>query len=141
MTDNASLEGVRGVLFLCVANSARSQMAEGLARQILGPGYQILSAGSSPTRVNPWAIQAMAEIDIDITGQASSHVEDVIADEVDLVITLCAEEVCPVFLDKTTRLHWPLQDPDRKNETLTDAQRLEHFRTARDEIARRIRAL
>ncbi|HCP47204.1 MAG TPA: hypothetical protein DIU15_14270 [Deltaproteobacteria bacterium] len=83
----------------------------------------------------------MAEIDIDITGQASSHVEDVIADEVDLVITLCAEEVCPVFLDKTTRLHWPLQDPDRKNETLTDAQRLEHFRTARDEIARRIRAL
>ncbi len=130
----------RSILFLCVANSARSQMAEGLARHLVGDRVHVQSAGSSPTRVNPYAIRAMRELDIDITGHASESVADVDPTSVDLVITLCAEEVCPAFLGKADRLHWPLQDPDRKHEELTDAERLAHFRVARDEIRRRIAA-
>lgn len=129
------------ILFLCVANSARSQMAEGLARHLFGDIVTIQSAGSQPTRVNSFAIKAMAELDIDITGQASTGVQDVDPATVDLVITLCAEEVCPVFLSDAERLHWPLQDPDRKHEDLTDEERLEHFRVARDEIRSRLERL
>ncbi len=129
------------VLFLCVANSARSQMAEGLARRRLGDGARVRSAGSKPTRVNPWAIRAMAELGIDISSHRSESVQDVDRGSVDLVITLCAEEVCPVFLAEARRLHWPIEDPDRADEALTDEQRLAHFRVARDEIARRLEGL
>lgn len=137
----SKLQNVRSVLFLCVANSARSQMAEGLARALFGPEFVIQSAGSSPSRVNPFAIKAMAEVGVDITDQTSKSVDTIDPESVDLVITLCAEEVCPVFLGSAARLHWPLQDPDRKDEDLTDDERLEHFRIARDEIRRRIDAL
>lgn len=132
---------MKSVLFLCVANSARSQMAEGLGRAVLGPDVRVQSAGSQPSRVNPFAIKAMAELDIDITGQSSKSVETIDPASVDTVITLCAEEVCPVFLSEAERLHWPLQDPDRKHEDLTDEARLAHFRVARDEIKRRLEAL
>lgn len=129
------------VLFLCVANSARSQMAEGLARDRFGADVRVQSAGSKPTRVNPFAIRAMSELGIDLADHASTSVEDIDPDTVDLVITLCAEEVCPVFLSSAARLHWPLQDPDRKDEELTDEQRLEHFRAARDQIRGRLQVL
>jgi len=129
------------VLFLCVANSARSQMAEGLARDRFGGEVRVQSAGSSPSRVNPFAVRAMAELGIDLSGHASTSVHDVDPDSVDLVITLCAEEVCPVFLSDAPRLHWPLTDPDRANEDLTDDQRLAHFRTARDQIRARLQVL
>lgn len=128
------------ILFLCVANSARSQMAEGLARARMGAAAQVRSAGSAPTRVNPFAIQAMAELGIDLSSHASTSVDEVDPNEVDLVITLCAEEVCPVFLGSAERLHWPLRDPDRKQEVLSDAERLLFFRAARDEIRSRIEA-
>ncbi len=129
------------VLFLCVANSARSQMAEGLARKLFGDAVHVLSAGSAPSRVNPYAVRAMAELGIDLSGHASTSVHDVDPASVDLVITLCAEEVCPVFLSDAPRLHWPLQDPDRKEEVLTDEERLEHFRVARDRIHARLEVL
>jgi arsenate reductase len=128
------------LLFLCVANSARSQMAEGLARQLL-PQARVQSAGSAPTRVNPLAIEAMAELGFSLRDQASKSVNDIDPATVSLVITLCAEEVCPLFLGEAERLHWPLQDPDRKHEELTHEERLSHFRVARDEIRRRIEAL
>src|ERR1700722_19901825 len=99
------------ILFMCVANSGRSQMAEGLARKLLGPQATIQSAGSKATNVNPLAIQAMAEIGIDISKQTSKAVESIDPDSVDTVITLCAEEVCPVFLGKAKKLHWPFSDP------------------------------
>ena len=86
------------ILFLCVANSARSQMAEGLARQLFDEDVRVQSAGSEPSRVNPYAIRTMAEIGIDITKQSSKSVETIDPANVVLVITLCAEEVCPVFL-------------------------------------------
>ncbi|MFN3196953.1 MAG: arsenate reductase ArsC [Bradymonadia bacterium] len=129
------------VLFLCVANSARSQMAEGLARDLFGDAVQVQSAGSSPSRVNPWAIKAMAELGISLDAHTSKSVQTIDPASVDLVITLCAEEVCPVFLSEAERLHWPLQDPDRKHEDLADEERLHHFRVARDEIRRRLEAL
>ena len=128
------------LLFLCVANSARSQMAEGLARARF-PNATVQSAGSSPSRVNPYAVRAMAELSIDLTTHASKSVDTIDPNTVDLVITLCAEEVCPAFLGDARRLHWPLPDPDRKHEDLTDEQRLQHFRDARDAIAARLESL
>jgi arsenate reductase len=130
------------VLFLCVANSARSQMAEALARQIFaGTSVSVQSAGSMPSRVNPWAVKAMAELGYDLTTHSSKSVDSINPGSVDLVITLCAEEVCPVFLGNAQRLHWPLPDPDRKHEALSDDERLQHFRVARDAIAGRLRVL
>lgn len=126
------------VLFLCVANSARSQMAEGLARQMFGDKVKVQSAGSAPSRVNPFAIAALKEVGIDPCAQKSKPVQDIDPNSVDLVITLCAEEVCPVFLSDARRLHWPLPDPDRKNEDLSDEERLAHFRVTRDEIKKRL---
>ena len=116
-------------------------MAEGLARDLFPNSVTIDSAGSSPSRVNPFAIQVMRELDIDITKHRSKSVEEFADVSVDLVITLCAEEVCPVFLNTTERLHWPLRDPDRKDEDLTDEQRLHYFRIARDEIRSRLETL
>jgi arsenate reductase (thioredoxin) len=129
------------ILFLCVANSARSQMAEGLARHLLGDAVRVQSAGSEPSRVNPFAIQAMAELGIDLASHTSKSVQTIDPESVDLVITLCVEEVCPVFLSRAARMHWPLQDPDRKHEDLTDEERLAHFREARDQIRARLEVL
>lgn len=126
----------RGWLFLCVANSARSQMAEGLARRLAPPGTTVYSAGSEPSSVNPLAVRAMAEIGIDISGQRSKSVDEIPVDRVDVVVTLCAEEVCPVFPGSVRRLHWPIDDPARAGGS--DAERLEAFRRARDEIGRRL---
>ena len=128
-----------GLLFLCVANSARSQMAEGLARARFGDRVRIASAGSSPATVSPFAIAALDEVGIDISGHQSRSVEAIDPASVDLVVTLCAEEVCPAFLGTARRLHWPLPDP--AGGAGSDAERLDGFRAARDEIARRLKAL
>ena len=108
----------RSILFLCVANSARSQMAEALARARFGDAVRVQSAGSAPSRVNPYAVRALAELGIDGSGLRSKHVESIDPGSVDLVITLCAEEACPVFLGEARRLSWAMPDPDRKGEVL-----------------------
>lgn len=128
------------ILFLCVANSARSQMGEGLARQMF-PGLRIQSAGSRPSRVNPYAIEVLAELGIDATSQTSKSVQEVDPGSVDLVITLCAEEVCPLFLGRAERLHWPIPDPASEDPTLSPDQLRERFRKGRDEIQRRLEQL
>jgi arsenate reductase len=122
------------ILFLCVANSARSQMAEGLARALLGPDVEVLSAGSAPSRLNPHAVDALNELGIDISQHRSKGVETIEPAGIDLVITLCAEEVCPVFVGRARRLHWPLPDPAAAP-TESASQR---FREVRDELRRRI---
>ena len=129
------------VLFLCVANSARSQMAEALARRQFGDAVRVQSAGSAPSRVNPFAIAALAELGIDPSPLRSKHVDTIDPASVDLVITLCAEESCPLFLGRAPRMSWAMPDPDRKDEPLTDAERLQHFREARDAIAARLAVL
>jgi arsenate reductase (thioredoxin) len=129
------------ILFLCVANSARSQMAEGLARAMLDPGVTVLSAGSAPSRVNPFAVQAMAELGIDISAQSSKSVADVDVRTLDLVVTLCAEEVCPVLPGRVRRLHWPIPDPASKDASIPPDAMRERFRTARDQIRARLGSL
>lgn len=128
------------ILFLCVANSARSQLAEGLARQMF-PGFRIQSAGSRPSLVNPYAIEALAERGIDASTHTSKPVSDIDPASVDLVITLCAEEVCPAFLGRAERLHWPIPDPASEDPALTPDDLRARFRAARDEIARRLDGL
>jgi arsenate reductase (thioredoxin) len=130
---------MRRILFLCVANSARSQMAEGLARALFGTRAEVESAGSRPTRLNPLAVDALAEIGIDISHHHPRNVRDVDPCSIDTVITLCAEEVCPVFPGRITRLHWPLPDPAAA--TGSPEEKLARFRAVRDEIAARLRAL
>jgi arsenate reductase (thioredoxin) len=129
------------ILFLCVANSARSQMAEGLARQMLGPDITVLSAGSAPSSVNPCAVEAMAELGIDISAQHSKSVDDIDTAALDLVVTLCAEEVCPVLPGRVRRLHWPIPDPASKDTSISSNVMRERFRTARDQIRARLAAL
>lgn len=125
------------ILFLCVANSARSQMAEGIARARLGPGVRVQSAGSAPSRVNPLAVEVLDEIGIDIRGQRAKSVDAIDPASVDLVVTLCAEEVCPAFLGGARRLHWALPDPAAAPAGEARAR----FREVRDELVRRIDAL
>ena len=126
------------VLFLCVANSARSQMAEGLARSLFGSAVRVQSAGSQPTKVNPNAIAAMREVGIDITGQQSKSVDAIDSASIDAVITLCAEEVCPVWPGPLARMHWPLPDPASTDPTLSADAMLARFRAVRDELRFRI---
>jgi thioredoxin type arsenate reductase len=129
------------IRFLCVANSARSQMAEGLARSILGDRASVMSAGSEPSSLNPYAVEAMAEIGIDISGHRSKSVEDIDAAVVDLVVTLCADEVCPVLLGRVRRLHWPVADPTSNDPSLTPDDLRTRFGAARDQIKARIEVL
>ncbi len=129
----------RHVLFLCVANSARSQMAEGVARSLAPANVKISSAGSQPSGLNPLAVRALAEIGIDISGHRSKTVNDIPPGDVDVVITLCAEEVCPVWLGTAARVHWGLPDPARA--TGDEEERLGAFRQVRDELRRRLEAL
>jgi arsenate reductase (thioredoxin) len=131
----------RGILFLCVANSARSQMAEGLARHLLGPAVRVQSAGSRPSTLNPYAAEVMQEIGIALTNQVSKSVDTIDPATVDTVITLCAEEVCPVFLGQLRRLHWPIADPASTDASLTREDLLARFRTARDQIRGRLDVL
>lgn len=108
------------ILFLCVANSARSQLAEGLAKVIFGDQAVIESAGSKPSGiVQPWAIKILEEDGIDISKNWSKSTDDLSAEflaNLDFVITLCAEEICPMLPSKAERLHWPIQDPASVNE-------------------------
>ncbi|MCA9586220.1 MAG: arsenate reductase ArsC [Myxococcales bacterium] len=128
------------ILFLCVANSARSQMAEGLARKLFGARVPVMSAGSEPSHVSPYAVEVMAEVGVDLSTHRSKSVEGIDPSQVGTVITLCAEEVCPVFLGAARRLHWPLPDPASKDPTLARDEMLARFRAARDEIQRRLEA-
>ena len=128
------------VLFLCVANSARSQMAEGLARKIFGDRAIVQSAGSQPSRVNAYAIEVMNEIGADLTSHTSKSVDSIDPATVDTVITLCAEEVCPAFLGKARRLHWPVPDPASPDPTIPRDEMLRRFRAARDTIAGKLEA-
>lgn len=134
------------ILFLCVANSSRSQIAEGLARQLFGKHAEVKSAGSEPGQINPNAIAAMAEIGIDISQQQSKSVDTIDPATVDMVVTLCAEEICPILPGKVKRLHWPLADPGGKTDEPDSAdnspeQIQVRFRATRDQIKARLEVL
>ncbi len=129
---------MKGLLFLCVANSARSQIAEALARRA-APDLKVWSAGSSPGRVHPLTVRVLREIGIDASGQRAKGLGAIPTDQVDTVVTLCAEEVCPVFPGNVRRLHWALPDPAAVEGD--ESTRLDAFRTVRDDLERRIEHL
>lgn len=123
------------LLILCTGNSARSQMAEGLARRIAGDRFEVFSAGTKPSSVNPLAIQAMAQIGIDISHHRSKHLNEFLSQPFDFVLTVCddAAEACPVFPGPAQRLHWSFPDPAAA--TGNEAQRLQKFQEVRDAFA------
>lgn len=122
------------ILFLCVANSARSQLAEGLAKSLFKEKAQVESAGSIPSgRVQPWAVEVLKRDGIDISKNYSKSIEDLSSAfivSLDYVITLCAEEVCPTMISKAKRLHWPILDPASASEDM----KAEAFKNAKDSI-------
>ncbi|MBI3073933.1 MAG: arsenate reductase ArsC [Deltaproteobacteria bacterium] len=129
----------RGVLFVCVANAARSQMAEGWGRKLLPPEVAVWSAGSRPARVSRDAIAVMNEVGIDIAGHWSKSIADVPLEQIDLIVALCAEEECPVVPRPIARESWALPDPGAVMGSAEE--RLNAFRATRDEIRRRVEGL
>ncbi len=129
------------VLFVCTGNSARSQMAEGLLRHFAGDQFEVYSAGLEPKGVNPYAIQAMQEVGIDISAHQSKSVMDYLGRvHMGVVITVCsnAEERCPIFPFTTQRLYWPFEDPAAF--VGTPAETLAKLREVRDQISGRLQA-
>ena len=139
--DCVSPMALSSVLFVCVANRARSQMAEALARAAWGPRVRVQSAGSAPGGVHPLALRVLDEVGVPTAGLSSKHIDTIDPDSVDLVITLCAEAACPVALVTAPRLRWDLPDPDRRDEDRSPAQQLADFRATRDAIAAHIAAM
>jgi len=129
----------RRVLFLCTGNSARSQMAEGLLRQMAGVDFEVSSAGTHPAGLNPLAVEAMRESGIDISTHESKTIDRFLNEPFDYVITVCdrAKESCPMFPGAATMLHWSFEDPAAAEGP--EAQRQAVFRKIRDEIRERIR--
>ncbi len=128
------------VLILCTGNSARSQMAEGLLRNLAGERLEVFSAGTRPSVVNPLAIQVMAERGLDISRNRSKHLNEFLSQPFDYVITVCddAAEACPVFPGRAERIHWSFPDPAAAQGD--PAARLQVFRQTRDAIEARLRS-
>ena len=127
------------VLILCTANSARSQMAEGLLRHYASDQYEVFSAGTNPVGLNPLAVQAMREIGVDISQQRSKNVAEFLGMSIPYVITVCdrAKESCPIFPGTIQSLHWSFDDPAEAQGTAED--KLSVFRRVRNEIAEQIK--
>ncbi len=122
------------VLFLCTANSCRSQMAEGIANHFLGDRVEAFSAGTEASFVNPRAIEVLREIGIDISGNRSKNVDEFTGERFDLTITLCgdARDRCPLFSGGGERVHIGFADPAKA--TGSEEKIMEAFRKVRDEI-------
>ena len=129
------------ILILCTGNSCRSHMAEGILRAAVGDTVAVASAGSAPAGyVHPLAIEVLKEIDIDISGHTSKHLDEFLAQDVHTVITVCgnADQACPVFPGQAVKYHWPFDDPAQA--TGTEAEQLAVFRRVRDEIRAKFEA-
>ena len=127
------------VLILCTGNSCRSQMAEGWLRHLAGDHFEVVSAGTHPVGLNPYAVTVMGEAGVDISHQVSKRVDPYIEQRFDYVITVCdnAQEACPIFPGAASKLHWNFDDPAKA--TGPYEQQLMVFRKTREEIADRIR--
>jgi arsenate reductase len=130
---------MKRVLFLCTGNSCRSQMAEGWLRHLAGGRFEVASAGTRPAQLHPDAVLVMREAGVDISGQRSKNLSELLQQQFDFVITVCdsAKEACPYFPGNVQRLHWSFPDPAAA--TGIHKQRLAVFREVRDHIGERIR--
>lgn len=125
------------VLILCTGNSCRSHLAEGILRAVAGDFLDVVSAGSKPVgHVHPLAIKVMQEIQIDISGHTSKHMNEFMSRPVETVITVCghADQACPIFPGQVNRHHWPFEDP--AHVVGTEEEKLAVFRRIRNEIRR-----
>ena len=129
------------VLILCTGNSCRSQMAEGVLRYYGSDSFEVESAGSTPSKVNPVAVKVMSEIGIDISRHRSKHVKEFLGKHFHYIITVCdkANESCPIFPGPAQRLHWPFPDPPHNDKEVTEAV-LKEFRNVRDMIHEKFKA-
>lgn len=127
------------VLFLCTGNSCRSQMAEGWLRHLAGDHFEVVSAGTHPIGLNPYAVKVMGEAGVDISTHVSERIDPYLNQHFDYVVTVCdrAQESCPVFPRASQMLHWNFDDP--AHATGNYEQKLIIFRKTRDEIADRVR--
>ena len=128
------------ILFVCTGNSCRSQIAHGLLNNIASDKYDVFSAGLSPTKVHPMAIEVMKEIDIDISDHTSDCLDDYLDKDVDVVITTCynANESCAVYPGNVVRLHWSIDDPF-ESWNVEDSN-IQLFRDTRNKIEKKIRS-
>ena len=128
----------RKVLFLCTGNSCRSQMAEGWMRHFAGESAEVFSAGTKPAGLNPTAVAVMREAGVDISGQRSKHVDQLLHQDFGFVVTVCdaAREACPVFPGVLYQLHWSFEDP--ATAMGSEDERLAVFRRVRDQIKARV---
>ncbi|QHA38178.1 arsenate reductase (thioredoxin) [Rossellomorea marisflavi] len=126
------------IYFLCTGNSCRSQMAEGWAKKHLGDEWNVYSAGIEAHGLNPNAVKAMKEADIDISNQTSDIIDPAILNSADLVVTLCgdAADKCPVTPPGVKREHWGFEDPAKA--TGSEEEKWAFFQRVRDEIGERI---
>lgn len=127
------------ILFMCVANSARGQMAEGLARKILGLHFEVQSGGSKPATLSSYSAQVMNEKGINISNQFAKSINDLpksFVENLDIVITLCSEEVFPNLKTNAMLLHWPIEEPAQ--ESLSEPELIMKFREVRDFIEQKI---
>ena len=127
------------ILYLCTGNSCRSQMAEGWTRYLRGESIETWSAGTTPKSLDPRAVEVMREAGVDISGQRSNAVEELIDLELDYVVTVCdgAHESCPVFPGRARIVHRGFEDPPKLAEEATsEEEALSHYRRIRDEIRR-----
>lgn len=129
------------VMFLCTGNSCRSQMAEGFARELGKAFIEPYSAGLMAAGVHPKAVRVMKEKGIDISWQRSEEIDDNLLRQMDIIVTLCgnAEQSCPMTPPNIRRIHWPVKDP--VGTIGTEAEIMEEFRRARDEIEEKVRSL
>ncbi len=129
---------MKKVLFLCTGNSCRSQIGEGLLREMAGDNFEVFSAGVEPSKVHPMSILVMEELGIDIRGQTSDDVNDFLDAGIDVVISVCdhAAQTCPTFPGQVERIHWSIKDPFHG--WSVDESKLPDYRRTRDDLKSRI---
>tara|TARA_B000000475_G_C15612646_1_gene289703 strand:- start:15 stop:440 length:426 start_codon:yes stop_codon:yes gene_type:complete len=129
------------IIFICTGNACRSQIAEGVMRQLAGDKFDVFSAGSHPTLVHPMSIRVMKEIGIDITSHTSDPISNFLSKNINIVVTVCdnADKVCPVFPGKVERIHWSIKDPFKG--WGSDPDDLVNFRKTREDLTARIKNL
>ena len=129
------------IIFICTGNACRSQIAEGLMRNIASDRFEVYSAGSHPNKVHPAAITVMKEIGIDISSHTSDPISLFMNKSMDIVVTVCdnANKACPFFSGRAERIHWSVKDPIEDWDSSTED--LVNFRKTRDELTERIKNL
>ena len=129
------------IIFICTGNACRSQIAEGIMRQLAGDKFDVFSAGSHPSLVHPMSIKVMKEIGINITSHTSDPISNFLSKNINIVVTVCdnADKVCPVFPGKVERIHWSIKDPFKG--WGSDPDDLVNFRKTREDLTARIKNL